>query len=408
MRWLIATTYNWKATAWDGKYSKLKNPYAIVYTWIIWNLLSKWWKVEQVRTAQQRADNMWSEQAIGDEAIALHDRLVALDPDIVFHDPDNFDLENRTTAENQFTHMSASTFDRLIAQMTRDSHEAIFMATKWRVERVYSLNDRWPDEISHKDAFSIVAPTIGVPTPKTRVLKDLSPLRSPFKTSELRCALTGSSRGDIIVKAVLSSGWKDIFPLRNNWDAININQNNNAVNTNYVAQPLLPLPANLPYSIRTVTWGGRVLWATLLMNPTSKIVSNSHHGWAISFDLSLPGNSPRTDGMSKLDQIWHSDRGNFFATAEHCGINLERRVLPDDVFLYSEMISAHPSNALLRGNDFMFDAHWTPLAIESNYHPGPPWTWMWNDIEWSPASGEKLEIKIAIRLIVQAILNQGN
>lgn len=83
-----------------------------------------------MRTAQQRVDSMRSEQAISDEATVLYDRLVSLEPDIVFHDPENFNLQNRTTAENQFTNMSEQTFDRLISQVKADSHEAIFMATK--------------------------------------------------------------------------------------------------------------------------------------------------------------------------------------------------------------------------------------------------------------------------------------
>ena len=407
MKWLIATTYNWKATTWDWKYSKANNPYANVYAWVIGTLLSKWWKVEQVRTAEQRVNNMRGEQAIGTEALVLHDKLVSLEPDIVFHDPNNFDLQNRTTAWNQFTNMSEGTFQRHIAQVNRDSHEAIFMATRWRVERVHSLNGRWQDEISHKDAFSRIAPTIGIPTPKTKILPDLSALKSAHKTGELRRELTGSPQGDIIVKAVESSGWRDIFPLKNNWDAVSIVQDNKGKATNFVAQQLLPLPADLPYSIRTVTWGWKVLGAVFLMNPTSKVVSNSHHWGAIPFDLALPWDSPRKDGINKLDSIWHSDRGRFFHTAEHCGIDLERRVLPDDVFLYSEMISAHPSNALLRGNDFMFDADWKPLAIESNFHPGPPWTWMWNDINGYSDSREKIEVKVAIKLIVDAILEQS-
>lgn len=402
MKWLIATTYNWKATAWDGKYSKANNPYANVYAWVIGTLLSKWWKVEQVRTAEQRVNNMRGEQAIGTEALVLHDKLVSLDPDIVFHDPNNFDLQNRTTAWNQFTNMSDGTFKRLIAQVNRDSHEAIFMATRWRVERVHSLNGRWQDEISHKDAFSTVAPLIWVPTPKTKVLPDLSPLKREYSTWELRRELTGRRDGDIIIKAVQSSGWKDIFPLKNNGDAMGIFQDNKSKDTNYVAQPLIPLPAGIPYSIRTVTWGWTVLWAALLMNPTSKIVSNSHHGWAVPFDLALPDQKPRTDGIHELN----GDRKKYFDTAEHCGIDLSRRFLPDEVHLLSEMISKHPSNALLRGNDFMFDADWKPLAIESNFHPGPPWTAMWNVIDGNPASGEKLEVKIAIKLIVDAILEQ--
>lgn len=184
--------------------------------------------------------------------------------------------------------------------------------------------------------------------------------------------MTGSSRGEIIIKAVQSSGGRDIFPLKTNGDAINIYESNKDEDTNYVAQPLLSLPAGLPYSIRTVTWGGKVLGAALLMNPTSKIVSNSHHGGAIPFSLGLPGNNPHTDGMSELNQIWHSDRRKFFDTAEHCGIDLKKRVLPNEVYLLSEKISAYPSNALLQGNDFMFDQAGKPLAIESNFHPGPP------------------------------------
>ena len=73
---------------------------------------------------------MRGEQAIGTEALVLHDKLVSLEPDIVFHDPNNFDLQNRTTAWNQFTNMSEGTFQRHIAQVNRDSHEAIFMATR--------------------------------------------------------------------------------------------------------------------------------------------------------------------------------------------------------------------------------------------------------------------------------------
>jgi glutathione synthase/RimK-type ligase-like ATP-grasp enzyme len=408
VKWLIATTYNWKAISGHGKYSKPNNPYARVYAWIIRALLAKWWEVKQVRTAEQRVNSMRHEQAISGEASVLHDKLVYLEPDLVFHDPNNFDLQNRTTAGNHFTDISARTFQRLIAQVNRDSHEAIFMATKWRVERVYSLNSsRWQDEISHKDVFAKVAPTIGVPTPITKVLPDLSKLQSPIKTWKLRRELTGSSRGEIIVKAVNSSGGRGIFPLKTNGDAVSILQDNWSKDTNYVAQPLLPLPADLPYSIRTVTWGGKVLGAALLMNPTSKVVSNSHHGGAVPFELGLPGDNPRTGGMSKLDQIWHSERRKFFDTATYCGIDLERRALPEEVYLLSEMISRHPSNTLLRGNDFMFDERWKPLAIESNSHPGPPWTGMWNVIDDDTASGERLEINIATRLIVQAILDQS-
>ena len=398
---IVATTYDWRNPVTKESGRNKSNPYGKVYRGVIGELASRGWEVLEVFNQENLASRLGSEESQLELNWAFH-ALQRLDPNLVFHDPDSFYSQTwKVSEEANIFHEDAIKCKR-VTELRKTVQKKLYLNCKGRVERVFSPGGNWDDETSSKDIFYNVATHLGVPVPKTVILPNANnfPIGTTYMgLSEL---LTGSPCGSIFLKAVQSSGGKDVYLIDSPKGFADFKTQAQDKKGNFVAQEAIPLPSNTPYSIRVVNWGGFVLGAALLINLENEYVSNAYQGGEVVLDLGLSQNDARVN-LDWMKELSEPQLGSICAITDHCGIDFDRRLLPEEVSSYSQVIGDHPSNALLRGNDFMYDEKGTPLAIESNYHPGPPGTGMFSGISGLPKQDAKTEIKMAIESIVAAI-----
>ncbi len=391
----VLTTHHWKAPVYKSDVITDNNPYGNVYRNLLEGLEERGWVIERAFNPNSLARVAGNERAEDD---FIHRQSAALPRDVgmVIHDPYTF--------YHQLWHAirdSGRLPDGNLHIATRKArakvHEALYRAFGGRVERTWSHTKAWDDETSSKDRFFRFADSVGIPVPDTILLGETDESWLNYET--LSDYLTGSPDGKIVLKKIESSGGKDIYPITSQKD---FDQFRKAAGDmrGYVAQRSLQLPTGHPYSIRVVTWGDRILGAALLVNMNHPYCSNSKQG-GLAFNLAVNGEKPRT-GRRKLEGLDFQEIDAVNGIFDWCGINIDRRVLPEDLDLYANFIGDNSTNSLLRGHDFMYDDHRKPVAIESNYHPGPPGTGMFSDITGEDGKDFDKEVEIASRLILEA------
>ncbi|MFC2143164.1 RimK family alpha-L-glutamate ligase [Candidatus Aenigmatarchaeota archaeon] len=399
---LVMTTWDWRSPVRKSPLYKKNstNPYGPVYTRVVSHLERDGWTVEPMFTHPdlvRLADSPdYQKQFLEESVRATRERQ----PGLVLHD--NYSAYHQLWFKNRdrYPGKGGRQLNEQTNGMSSEIRRQLFHGFRGNVERVFSMGNRaWDDEVSSKDRFYYAARRLGIPTPETIVLSDIDYRRLDYKT--LARSLTGSPRGRIILKLVNSSGGKGIYPVASRGEFAHFLKHEGDNAEFSVAQRDIDLPTPWPYSIRVVTWADKILGGILLINKEHPYCSNSHQG-ALAFDLALSGQNPRTD-TRVLDALGPGEEDIVRRTARYCDIDIEERVLPPEVEQTAIKIGRFGSNALLRGNDFMYDRDGTPLAIESNMHPGPPGTGMFADTKGVNTKDEKTEARFAAQMIYDAI-----
>ncbi len=396
---IIFTTWDWTKPQYTSKYwEKTTNPYGQVYSRVIQGLGRRGWKVQNIFQHPRFKSKQLS---LSEEKSLLQTllRIARNQPTFVFHDHLSFFHQNCQTREKNGKNGSSI---QETSELECLLQEDLFWQFRGRVEFVHPTNKvSWDGEVCVKDQFYRIAQSLNIPVPETLVIKDTS---SPdVKYRHLARHLTGSDNGEIMLKAVESAGGEGVYKAGSQDDLFYFNSQVGK-HCCAVAQRKLPLPNQWPYSIRVVAWQDHVIGAALLVNPNHAYRSNARQGGSFTFDLALPGANPRRN-LQSLHGVKQSDRNTLFDIAKWCSIDLSERVIPEEIFYYTQLFGQYESNALLKGLDFMYDRGNKPLAIEANMHPGPPGTGMFSAINGEKGVAEEREIRLATTSILNAILS---
>ena len=395
-RELVLTTWDWQRPQYTSKYwEKTTNPYGRVYSKVIESLNRTGWEVKNIFDHPRFKGKTLSFNA-EKELLKTLLRVSRNQPAIVFHDHYSFFHQNcearELSGKNGVSEEETKELESIL-------QEDLFWHFRGKVEFVYPLNKAsWKGALCYKDQFYLVAQSLNIPVPETRIIKNVQDPSVNF--SFLNSQLNKSSDGEIMIKLVESSGGDGVYKVGSQDEFSEVG--NTIGKKCVVAQRRLPIPNKWPYSIRVLAWQDKVLGAALLVNPNHEYKSNAHQGGSFTFDLAMPGTSPKRC-LQSLHGVKQESRDMLFDIANWCSIDLASRVLPEDLFVYTQKFGRYESNALLKGFDFMFDKGKTPLAIEANMHPGPPGTGMYGALNGERGVAEEREVRYAVKSILNAI-----
>lgn len=400
---LVLTTWRQRDLVTRSKIREYGNPYAQVYAGVIQGLADHGWEVKPILD-QSYVISSRDPTEIMDFIDSRIDTVRKLSPNLVMHD--NYSCYHQLwyTGRDINPFEEQQNLHARVSEMMGIIQESLFQNFKGSVDSVRSSTyESWNEEISLKHRLFEFAKDVGIPTPDTMIFSDDW---SSLKYNQLAEWITGSPQGNLMVKLIYSSGGEGVYPVSNQEELAEFRKKAGTQKDFAVVQRKLELPSEWPYSIRVVAWGETVMGAKLIVNGNHPFCSNTYMG-GISFDLALPGQESRTD-MSALSGLTEHEINIVRDTAEHCGIDLENRMLPVEMNYYSELVGLHDANFLLRGDDYMVDSDSATMLIESNTRPGPPGTGMFATMHGLKKRGARLDTKIAIQDILKAIINPRN
>ncbi|MBI2143000.1 hypothetical protein HYU20_01510 [Candidatus Woesearchaeota archaeon] len=425
-RRLVVTTYDHTAPVSKSDAFEGTNTYGRLYAKVLELLVKKGWTVKScpVWSLEDAGSNDLEEVRLAAEETAV--RISRMRPSFVFHEPEIFQHQLRHFLKARHPEGDEESTSRTSSLITSTFHSRLYERLKGRVERIgspcISLSLSGQD-IGDKGVFYEVAQRLGVPVPKTKVIpiiddsswdpevlsqqltgadKDLAFQYFWWRNyGRLAQHLTGKPDGEIIIKLCQESGGKHVYLIRSQGDLEAFIQKERTDGNFAVAQERIALPSGWPYSIRVVTWQGKPVGAALLVNSSDGYRSNAKQG-GFAVDLALAGYKPRTDTLL-MSHLQPEEMGKLEDIAALCGIDLKARRLPSEVEELARLIGRYPSDALLRGHDFMYNMEGAPVALESNPHPGPPGTGMFSALAGMPKQSTKKEIAMGARLIAYAI-----
>lgn len=319
---------------------------------------------------------LFREQAYLDEELT---GLTDFNPHVVFCDP-NVLVTSQVEPEEQG-------FESVLLKTTRGKLERTILPAE--------------GEITIKDGFYRFCIAQGIPTPKTVLLRDFS---WQDISHEVIARMFGRyERALLIYKHIYGASGKDVFRVSKERQLLELMSERDF--KKFIVQERIPV-GPIPFSMRIVTFAGEIIGGALLANPSHHLCSNAHQG-GIAFDLALPEEEKGREFFPEKICKPYLGNPNFWNIFRQAGIDPFDRRIPNTIASYSRTMGMYPGNSLLRGTDFIFEEAGSSYALESNAHPGPPGTGMWQSITGKKLNGKSKidqEIEIASELIARAIL----
>lgn len=396
-RGLILTTYDHTSPIYKSDVVDGRSAYGLVYSKVLEGLKEEGWVIESVDVPSQ-VHEINNYLHLAERLQEIVSQMEERNPNIVFHDPRSFKHQLWHMIADSNSGYSKDTIDLSTKVTSNCLEERIYSSFRGRIERVES-GFSWKTlegNTAKKGDFYAIAEQLGVPIPQTIFLmSNDDPL---WDYEALAQSLNGSRKNGIIMKAYSGHGGEDVYMIKNQTEFDTFLRETRKESNYWIAQERIPLPNDVPYSIRVIMWGDTILSAALLCNPNDEYRSNAKKG-GIALDLGVPWSIARTSD-SKLPENF--DVQKLREIADVCGIDLEKRRLPTQAAELAKIIGGHPAAYLLKGIDLMYQDG-NPIALEVNPHPGPPGVGMYSSVFGLSKRKRSLEVGMATELIGRAI-----